>query len=109
MCGWTDCCGGDPSGCQQPRLGDRGRDDVTADAAVADSLVVAAEAARASLALSNCVDAGVCVLPPCRCATDAAAAAIAAFVRALPGWVTACKSHGEIACDVEDAAKRELG
>ena len=50
---------------------------------VAVALAAGAEAARRSLYPGMCRD-GACMMAPCQCAHDAAAAAIAAFLRALP-------------------------
>lgn len=47
------------------------------------ALAAASEAARRSLYPGMCRD-GVCMLAPCQCAHDAAAAAVVAFLRALP-------------------------
>ena len=55
---------------------------MTADP-IRDALREAGEAARDSFACKPCGEP--CTLPPCRCADDAAAAAVAAFNRRIAG------------------------
>lgn len=50
---------------------------------VGAALAASAEAARRSLYPGMCRD-GACMSSPCQCAHDAAAAAVVAFLRALP-------------------------
>ncbi len=49
---------------------------------IRDALRAAGEAARDAFACKPCGEP--CTLPPCRCADAAGAAAVAAFLRALP-------------------------
>jgi hypothetical protein len=59
------------------------------DPAIKAALREAGEAARLSLgADGGCLPIACanCTLPPCACADAAAAAAVAAFLRALPDW-----------------------
>ncbi len=70
---------------------------------VGKALDAAGEAARASLASdTTCPQAGgyVCTTPPCPCASDAASAAVAAFLHTM----VATELH-ELAAAVEAAAK----
>lgn len=57
--------------------------DVPKTTPVGAALAAATEAARRSLYPGMCRD-GACMSAPCQCAHDAAAAAIIAFLRALP-------------------------
>lgn len=82
---------------------------MTADP-IRDALREAGEAARDSFACKPCGEP--CTLPPCWCADAAAAAAVAAFLRALPACDVmmdrpegAMHSTRTLAAAVERAAK----
>jgi hypothetical protein len=87
------------------------------DAAIKAALVAAGEAARKAFIVPGCcMESTGCELPPCHCSQVAAAAAVAAFLRALPithfglgPWMRSGPDLGaEIAAAVERAA-REAG
>jgi hypothetical protein len=86
------------------------------DAAIKAALEAAGEAARKALVKPPCCMEGTgCELPPCHCSKVAAAAAIAAFLRALPQepwrsdpigrWSIGGDIADEIAAAVEQAAR----
>jgi hypothetical protein len=65
----------------------------------------AEEAVAAALRLAARAAFGPPDGPPLVSDVDDMARGIAAFIRALPEWIPACRSHVEIAAMVEDAAK----
>ena len=81
---------------------------------IRDALRVAGEAARKAIIRPGCCMEGTgCEMPPCHCSQVAAAAAVAAFLRALPprfplprpGGQTWGHAHGEMA-RIADAVER---
>lgn len=89
------------------------------DPTIATALDAASEAGRQAMALPGCCLEGTgCELPPCHCSRVAAAAAVAAFLRALPehqmklrlgpaAFSPEATSTRKMAAAVEAAAKGE--
>jgi hypothetical protein len=82
------------------------------DAAIKAALQAAGEAARVALTKPGvaCGDP-ICTIAPCECARDGAAAAIVAFLRALPDRFAmpgehnpACQVLGHAACEMRKLA-----
>lgn len=73
---------------------------------VAEALRAAGEAARQAFIVPGCCMEGTgCEMPPCHCASVAAAAAIATFLRALPVSAYEANFPDDLAAAVERAAR----
>ena len=68
------------------------------------ALDAAAEAAREQMRASDSCLSEVCDSGPCGCASDAATAAVAAFLRALPAIYVAPTDDGGIAVTAKNLA-----